>query len=79
MSKLFLNDGEKQHLGVKNDHQWRRRKRREMDAVRKAVEMYLLGSVFTPMSACDKPEIAMSLIDLCRHMRAKLTVKRWGR
>lgn len=67
------------HLRVKSAHDWRKRKRRELNAVMKAADVYLMGSAYTPMSACDTPEKPMSLIDLLRHMRAKLTVKEWGR
>jgi hypothetical protein len=66
-------------LGVKSDREWRTRKRRELTAVLKAAEVYLMGSAYTPMSACDLPSRAMSLLDLVRHMRAKLAVKEWGR
>jgi hypothetical protein len=72
MSNLFLNKGEKQLLKVRSDHEWRKQKRQELNAVIKAVDKYLLGSAFTPASA-------MPLVYLCREMREKLTVKNWGR
>ena len=79
MSELFLNEGEKLLLNVKTDHEWRKQKRAELDAVIKAADVYLLGSAYCPVSALDEPETPLSLMDLLRDMRAKLTVKEWGR
>jgi len=72
MSNFCLNEGEKKHLGVKNDREWRKRKRRELDAVIKAADVYLVGAAYTPASA-------LPLVFLCREMREKLSVERWGR
>ena len=79
MSTYYLNRGEKQLLKVKSDHEWRKKKRRELRDVEKAVEKALFGSSFTPMSVMDTPETSMSLLDLVKHMRKKYSVEEWGR
>jgi hypothetical protein len=73
MREKKLLPSEKQLLGMKSGHEWRVRQRSELTAaVRHAAEVYLSGSAYTPPTA-------MSLSELLRHMRAKLTVKEWRR
>lgn len=79
MSTFFLSKGEKIHLGVKSDHEWRKQKRRELDAVLKAADIYLRGSAYTPAPALTNPGRPTNLLYLLRDMRSKLTVKGWGR
>jgi hypothetical protein len=79
MSTYYLNNGEKRFLNVKTDHDWRKKKRRELRAVEKAAQTLLLASAFTPMSALCRPETPMSLLELIQHMRKKYSVKGWGR
>lgn len=74
-----LTPSDLQHLGVKNNHEWRKQKRRELDAVIKAADIYLLGSAYTPAPALTAPDRPRSLLYVLRDMRSKLTVKGWGR
>lgn len=79
MSRFFLNKPERELLGVKSNRQWRVRKRREIRRVIAAIDDYLLGSAHTPFSALDLPEERMSLSDLAKHIKSKLSTYHWGK
>lgn len=76
---FYLDKPNREFIGVKTNHEWRKRKRREIRAVIKAAEVYLLGSAYTPFSALTPPDNKMSLLDLLRDMKQRLSVKHWGR
>lgn len=54
--------------------EWRQRKRAEMKAVERAVDKFLFGAAYTPISK-DYSDFFSKV----KEFRSKLSVKQWGR